>query len=203
VISPIQVSAFLEPGAKGNIRFELLGEDGRLLARTIKTYFTGTRVHANLDLEYEINAAAEAGRLQISTEDSYGRTIALASVDLLLLSIGDEDINQPGDQTERVIIEEPQPKKLIQGGLISVSGLARLPEGTPLLVELLKADGKPLGATRMASLSAPRPDGYSTFQVEMAYEIKSPTWVRLTVYELGGRITGIVHLNSVEVFLSP
>ncbi len=203
VVSPIKVSAYLEPGARGNVRFELLGEDGRLLFRTIKSYYAGARVYVNLDIEYEISAAAEAGRLQITTEDSYGRKIALASEDLLLLSIGNSDLNPTGDKREKIIIQEPKAKTLIQGGKVIVSGLALTASDKPLLVDLLGVDGKPLGPNRLVNLSDPRPDGYAIFLAELPYSASKPTWARLEVYELDSHIPGITHLSSIEVLLSP
>jgi hypothetical protein len=203
VISPIKVSAYLEPGAKGNVTFELIGEDGRLLVRTIKTYYAGTRVHANLDIEYEIAAAAEAARLLISTRDGYGRINALASVDLLLLSIGDPDLSLPGDTLQNIIIREPRPKALIQGGTVWISGLARTGSPDPLIVEMINRDGQPVGPTKLVNRVESEYPGFSAFSAEIPYSVKTPTWVLLVVSELTGRIPGVTHLASLEVLLSP
>ena len=204
VISPLKVSAYLVPGARGSVRMELLGEDGRLLVRKILSYSTNpdARVFLNTELDFEIEAVAETGRLVISTEDSHGRTIALASVDLLLLSIGEDDINPSGDQLETIVIREPAKNLLIQGGVVVVSGLMRHQGNEPLLVELISADGKSVGPTRLIAVEN-NPDGsYAPFSVEVPYSVNTPTWVRVMVSERDYRIAGIIHLSSVEVLLS-
>jgi hypothetical protein len=203
VVSPIRFSAYLEPGAKGNVTIELLGEDGRMLVRNLKSYSARTRIYINLEIEFEIAAVAEAGRLLISTQDEQGRTIALDSVDLLLLSIGEEALNPPGDLLEKIVIQEPKPKALIQGGKLWVSGLARTNTEMPLVVELFTTDGKPLGGTRLVTVLESGIQDYSAYNVEFPYSIKSPTWVRLVISELAGRIPGATHQTTVEILLSP
>jgi hypothetical protein len=203
VVSPIKVSAYLEPGAKGNVTFELLGEDGRLLARTIKTYYQGIWVHTNLEIEYEISAVAEAARLQISTRDAYGRITHLSSIELLLLSLGDPDLSPAGDLLEPIVLQQPRPNALIQGGRVSVSGLARTDSATPLIVEMFTQDGKPLGPARLVNMTESEYSGYSAFTAEIPYSIDAPTWVLVTVSELSSRIPGTTHLSSLEVYLSP
>jgi hypothetical protein len=86
VTSPIRLNAFLAPGDKGNVRIELLGEDGRLLVRQLLSYGPLARIQVVTELDFEISATGELGRLRITTEDPEGRMVAVASVDLLLIS---------------------------------------------------------------------------------------------------------------------
>lgn len=203
VVSPLMVSAYLMPGAKGNVRIELLGEDGRLLVRKLLNFFPGVRVRMGAKLDFETPAVAEAGRLQIITEDRYGRVIAMASSDVLLLSIGEDDLNQPGDLLENIVIREPIPNRLVQGGNVIVSGLARVSGNNPLVVEMIGTDGQRVGSSRLVSV-APDPDGkHSPFVIDVPYSVNKPTWVRLTVSVQDGRIPGVTHLSSVEILLSP
>ena len=56
VTSPLPVYAYLRPGAGGNVRLELFGEDGRLLTRQIRTFTSlapGAWAVMLLDLEFE------------------------------------------------------------------------------------------------------------------------------------------------------
>ncbi|MGE5223787.1 MAG: hypothetical protein ACM3PY_15220, partial [Omnitrophica WOR_2 bacterium] len=180
-VSPIHVNAYLAPGARGNITLELLGEDGRLLVRKILSFAPVPKVHVLEDLDFEISAAAEAGRLQISTEDKDGRIVALASVDILLMALGQNDINPPGDLAEDFIIREPAPRALIQGGIVTVAGLAR-PVGTdPLIVELIAPDGKPAGPTRLLDVQRPAGGGYAPFSIDMPYSVTAQTWALIVI----------------------
>ena len=204
VISPMVVNASLRPGSSNRVRIELLGEDGRLLVRKIINYSatSGSVVGVAVELDFEIAAVAEAARLVISTDDSYGRIVALASVDLVLLSIGENDLNPPGDLLEPVVIRDPLPNTLIQGGVLVVMGRAWPTSSGELLIELVDAKGKVVGY-RQASISEPDDMGYGVFTTDIAYEVKGPTWVRLIVSDVGDRPKGLKHVTSLEVLLSP
>jgi hypothetical protein len=201
VVTPIHVSAYLKPGARGNIRVDLFGEDGRLLVRKILVYAPNVATHMLTDMDFEIPGAAEAGRLVISTEDPEGRTMALASVDVLLMSMGEADINPPGDLLEDIIIQEPSKSTFIQGGKVVVSGLARMQSNEPLLIEMIAADGGHIGPVRLVNVPVSSDGGYSLFAAEVPYSVSQPTWVRLIVYENPGRIPGTSHLSSIEILL--
>jgi hypothetical protein len=204
VVSPFLLRAALIPGPNGVVRIELLGEDGRLLMREVKVYnlSPGARISLGSEVKFEISAVAEAARAQILVEDNHGRTMALASVDLILLSIGDADINPVVDTLENIIIEEPNPNALIQGGQVLVSGLARLRGDQPLLIEIQTDDGRVVG-TRQVSVVSPQGGGHGTFAIDVPYTLSATTRARLFIWERGARIPGIAHLSSLEVVLSP
>lgn len=204
VVSPIKTNLYMIPGDRGTVIVELFGEDSRLLVRKVLSYTPGSRARIAVDLEFEIPVVAEAGRLVISTEDNDSRVSALASVDLILLSLGNEEINPAGDQLESIIIREPSSNMLIQGGSLMVSGIAHPSGDSPLIIQLLKADGSPAGPSRMVDVTAlPDNSGYGMFTAEVPYTITRTTRVRLVIYERAGRLPGITHLSSIEVLLTP
>jgi hypothetical protein len=205
VTSPLHIYAYLKPGAGGKVRIELIGEDDRVLVRNIKTMDfvpTGAWAVMSLDMDFEISATAEAAWLKISVDDEYGRTVAMNSVPLILLSIGEADIVPPIDLMAPIVIHEPTKKTLIQGGTLLVTGMAR-PGGTdPLMVRLVTVEGKEVGM-RLAGVDAPAPGSYGSFAVEVPYKITDPTKALLTVSEGADSINDIIHLASIEVMLSP
>ena len=204
--SPIQFSGSLEPGPSGKVEITLLGEGGRLLYRKLIRYTTQDWVLVSDNVEFSIAAAAEAARLQISTEDDHGRMIALASVDLVLLAMGDDDLNPPTDLLEPLIIREPVPNTLIMGGKVVVTGLVRTSGEQPLLVELVDAKGAVVGY-RQAVVTMPADpwatDGYATFKAEVPYSVEEAAWVRLTVSAFEDHIPGPTHLSSLLILLGP
>ncbi len=205
VTSPFRLRAQLQPGPNGVVRIELLGEDGRLLMREVKVYRLPLDKPLTLGFEvrFGITAVAEAGRLVISIEDEFNRTMALASVNLILLSIGEPDLNLGGETLERIYIEQPSPNALIQGGKVYVSGLAHPHSDQPLVIELRTNDGRIVGIQHLVHL-IPNEDGqFYTFAAEVPYQVAAPTKVRLVVWERGGHIPGVAHLSSIEVVLSP
>jgi hypothetical protein len=126
----------------------------------------------------------------------------LASEDLILLSLGDSDINPPGDHLESIVIQEPVPKILIQGDTLVVSGLVRTSSDQSILVEVITTEGKVIGS-RLAGIS-PGPEGaHRLFAAEVPYKVYSPTWVRVVVSEWNRWQSGPGQLNSVEVLLGP
>jgi len=204
LVSPVKVQANVRPGPDGRIRLELLGEDGRLLVRKIVNYGQESGlVYVAQELDFEITAAAETARLVISTYDNFNRLAWQQSVDVILLSLGETNLNPPGSDQEPVIIQEPLPNKLIQGGTLKLEGLSRLPDDLPLLIELVAASGKVVGY-RQAAIYLDPEGGYAPFNVEIPYTVDKPTWVRLTVKQnSSNRIPGVVYATSFEVLLSP
>lgn len=203
VVSPLDVYVNLRPGSRGNVIFELLGEDGRLLVREVRLVNPDRRLGVTAELEFEIPVVAEAGRLVVSSEDTQGRVVVLSSVDLLLLSIGQDDINPGGALPETIIIREPALNSLIQGGTLIVSGIAKPAEGEQLTIELIADDGRRLINPRRVTVASEEENSYSEFSIEVPYSVAETTWVLVTVSESAGRIPGITHLSSVRVLLSP
>ncbi len=203
VRSPIRLRGYLLPGHKNRVHIALIGEDGRLLARHLLYAYTSQRfAYFSLEVPFEIKGVSELARLQVSTEDEWGRTKALASVRLLLLSSGYEDINPPGDLKERCVLFSPAPQAIVSGGVVSVAGYARPSDDLPLIIELIGAQGQAL-VSRLVSLAAPEGNGYSPFAVEVPYSVSEPLPVLLVVRQLDGRIGGTMYLYSQEVTLAP
>jgi hypothetical protein len=205
VVSPFRVSAFLMPGYQNNVTLELFGEDGRLLARKILSYNRnpGMRVQAHVDFEFDISAAAETGRVVVRTEDENQRSIAMATVDLILLSLGQEENNPPGDMKEKIAIIEPVKNLSIQAGVVYVSGLARPTSPSPLLIELYSEKGVSLGPSRMVAVILEEDGQHVPFSIEVPYSITTPTKARLFITEKDITRTKTVHVTSVEIHLRP
>lgn len=204
VISPFILRAAVKPGPESVIRIELLGEDGRLLMREIRSYQNPKNEWFSLGSEviFGINAVAETGRLQIGVEDEHGRLKSLSSVDLLLLSIGKQDLNLPLDQLENIVLESPRPNTLIQGETMRVAGLARPRSTQPLMIEISTSDGRIVG-TRQVSVTPSPGNMYGSFAIDIPFTVDYTTRVRVQVWEPGDKIPGIVNLSSLEVILSP
>jgi hypothetical protein len=205
VTSPIPLSAYLKTGGDGRIVVELLGEDRRLLFREVKNVRTvpaGSWVPLKMAIDYEISAAAEAGRLQIYVADQSTNTTALSSIPLILLSIGEADIYPVQDWLAPIVIQRPQKKALIQGGKVLVSGLVRGSPDQPLMVRLILPDGSEAGA-RLANVTPPEQGDYSAFEVEVPYTVDKAQRALLVVSQGEAGINDVVHLASHEVMLSP
>lgn len=197
----MRIVANLVPGTDQVFRVDLLGEDARLLSSKVLTY-SGERVTWSSTLEFEIAAAAETARLLIVTQDEYGRTQALGSTEIILLSVGTANSFEATDLRERVYIQVPQSESVIEGGTLQVSGKARSNPLMNLYVELIDQNGKVVGQRTIGMQQVPGED-YANFSGEIPYLVTQETPVRLTVYESASRIPGYTHISSILIVLAP
>jgi len=209
IISPLHVVANLRSAPSGTYHIDIWaeplheGDDAQLLYREVQRLISNPIDWVFLDqqIDFELSRVSEFGQLRLGMYDEYGRPTTINTIDLILLSMGTSDITPSEARTERIIIREPAANKLIQGGNVIVSGLAK-PSEDFLLVELVAADGSIVGYRQV--FVAPAADGsYVPYSIEVPYQVTTPTWVRLRISESGKRIAGIEHLSSVVVLVSP
>ncbi|MBN1536162.1 MAG: hypothetical protein JW908_05470 [Anaerolineales bacterium] len=205
VASPIPVYAILKPGYDRRVRVELFGEDQRILVRQIVSIPYINREGEGIlsvNLNFEIPGTAEAARLAISTEDEYGRMVALNSIPLILISIGESDIIPALDMRQPIFIQQPTPKTLIQGDTVMVSGRAH-PDGDEfIMIQFVGQDGKVVGK-RVCSLSEPDASDYGLFMIDVPFTVTESTPVLMIVWQSQDGFSNIIHLTSQEVLLSP
>lgn len=205
VISPIQAEIYVRPGEDGLVRVELIGEDGRLIARQSLdfTRYKGQSIAFYPAIPFEIRAVSETARLQVWTADRFGRLISLESVDLVLLSTGRSEIFAPLVTQEPYIVRFPKEGAVIRGGTLSVDALIRPVNDSALIVELVAENGAVL-QTRQISVAAPQGDqNHTPVVIDMPYQVGATTGVRLILRQAGSRIAGTVALASVALTLEP
>jgi hypothetical protein len=122
---------------------------------------------------------------------------------LLLLSHGATQPNPATALWQRLIIEEPSPMEMVQGGVLIITGRA-LPNNPdqPLRVTLVGEDGHTLGQ-RLAKVNVETPGDYGVYVAEVPYTVTALTPARLVIFEEGEPISDIAHLSSIEVLLAP
>ena len=194
------------PGEDGLITFSLTGEDGRLIRQQVENYknYLGRRLWISPTMEFDISAAAELARLSVSTRDMAGRLIKLYSVDVVLMMVGDDDINPPVVTQEPFIIRYPEPAQVVNGGTLVLYSLVRPVNTSPLLVEIIDYSGKVVGSKEFI---VPQPTGdlsHSPVVLEIPYSVDMPTDARVTLSQKSdNRISGIVALSSLVIKLEP
>lgn len=210
-ISPLEVSAYYHSLPGGYILVELIaeplkeGEAGRLLFSKLQRFSSGGEafwITAREALEFEISRVSELAVLRYSIFDSYDRLVAVTSVDYVLLQVGQNEINPSASLLEPISIFEPNMNKLIQGGSLSVSGMAR-PDGDQILhIELVTQDNRVVG-THDFFTTATADGKHVPFSTTVDYQVSGATWVRLIIYYHDVRIPGYRQLSSVPILLSP
>ena len=200
VISPITLRMKIVSGESEKIQIDLYGEDGRLLSRNLKQVRTsGDGVDQSIKIPFEIRAAAELGRITVSTKDKAGRIQALNSVRVLLLSSGTNEINPPGNPSELVGVFSPLLKDSASDGVLNVRGDVWPFNLQPVILELVDPGGKSLGL-RILTVENINPQ---LFETTIPYEITEPISARLTIRQDDDRIAGLFYVYSQEVLLNP
>lgn len=200
VVSPITLRMNIFSGESEKVQIDLYGEDGRLLSRTLKNVpRSGRGVDQQIKIPFEIRAAGEVARLTISTTDEAGRTQALNSVRVLLLSSGTNEINPAGNPSEPVGVFSPHLKDEASGGVLSVRGDVWPFNLNPVILELVGPDGKSLGL-RILTVDHLNPQ---LFETTIPYKISEPTLARLTIRQDDDRMDGLFYVYSQEVLLNP
>ena len=203
VVSPIQLRTYIIPGYDHKATIELYGEDGSLLEREIVYIpYGGTWSYYYHEITFDVPAAGELGRLTISTQDEYGRTVATNSVHLLLLSEGNEEINPPGNLKERCVLDFPTVGATATGGRLTVAGLMRPFNALPVVLELVTQDKAVIG-TRLVTVNPAPDDSYVPFSTFIPYSVSAPTQALLVAGQQDDRIKGPMYLFSQEVRLDP
>lgn len=206
VTSPIQMEALVSPGEDKYLYLDLLGEDGRVLNHQDYYYSDSKYPYFWIypKIIFSITSAAETARLQLYTQDKFKRKMYVNSVDLILLSVGRTEIYSFTDDQEPFIVRSPHKHDIIGGGVLTVEGVARPVNSSPLIFELIAENGEIIGSTQG---NVPPPSGglsHSPFKVQIRCKVKDRTPVRLTLrQESDGVIPGTVALTSMTLTLVP
>jgi hypothetical protein len=125
-------------------------------------------------------------------------------VDIILLSIGDNQTNPPLQLFEPFMIDYPDDGSVFQGGKIVVGGEAAPMNSSPVIIELIGEDGQVI-STRTLEIEVPEgSQTHEPFAVELHYAVSKETQARLVIrQESDNRISGTIALSSVAVTLYP
>ena len=201
VVSPISLRMNIIAGASKRVQIDLYGEDGRLLARTLKRNVPTSRdgIYQTAKITFEIPAEAELGRITVSTFDKDGRVQSLNSVRVLLLSSGVNEVTPTGNPSEPVGVVEPVGEEAVSGGVLNVRGDVWPFNLQPVILELINPEGKSIGL-RILTVETIDPQ---LFETTIPYKISEPTIARLTIHQDDDRMPGLFYVYSQEVLLNP
>jgi hypothetical protein len=205
LVSPIKADINAVPGADGMVRVELIGEDGRLIARQVVdfTRYKQQAIAFYPSIPFEIHSAAETARLQVLTADRAGRTIEQMSVDVILLKVGRNEIFGPALTQEPYLIRSPKDGQSVSGGILTIDGLFRPVNTSPIILEAITEDNRVLFTKQF---DVPQPSGqlsHTPFKFDIPYKVSASTPVRLIFRQEGSRIPGTVALSSLLITLEP
>jgi hypothetical protein len=200
VTSPLQLRMLVVSGGSKLVQIDLQGEDGRLLARTLKRVPTDIGgYYVSLKLPFEVRAAAELGRLTVSTKDTQGRLQSLGAEHVLLLSVGTAEIAPTGDLPERVVVYSPKNNTVATGGAVYIEGRYTPLNEQPVVLELLNEEGDTIGLRVLDLVGVQEQD----FTTSIPYKLTETTEARLVIRQDDDRIPGLMYWYSQLVTLIP
>ena len=201
IVSPLQVQLLAVAGASNRVDVSLLGEDGRLLGRTLVAVPGNPSGDAlALKMAFEIRAAGENGFVQVSTKTADGRLQSLVTVPILLLSAGSSQVNPPGNTIyERVALAALPPEAEISGGVMEVIGQILPYNKSPVIMELLTEEGENL-SLRVLNVSD---QDWQAVHTTLPFRVSSITAARLFVRQSDEVLGGDGYVFSQLVTLNP
>jgi hypothetical protein len=204
ITTPFNLLAAVIPGSGGNVHMQLTGENNRIILEKswIFHYANGRRTTIDEQFDINISGVAEAARLSIYTLDENGRTIALSSEDILLLSIGQADLAEALDLMEPFTLRAPYPGNSIRHGIVEIRGITRTRTASTIYIELVDQSGKVVGS--YVSQNAIQPSlEYQSLEVDLPYKVSKATWVRLIMHQVDIRNGKDVAISSIILKIYP
>lgn len=202
IVSPLKLQMMVVAGESQIIQIDLLGEDGRLLARTIERMDRNEGgLFDSLKIPFEIRAAAETAWIQVSTRDQYARMQTVNSIPIVLLSSGTNEITPAGNLIyERcVLFNLPVKGASASGGQVVVEGRMWPFNKQPIILDLILPDGKITGS-RIVNMEGLDTQNFST---TIPYKVKEPVLARLSIHQDDLVLNAPIYVYSQEVLLNP
>jgi hypothetical protein len=201
VVSPLQVQMLVVAGDSRRVQIDLLGEDGRLLGRSLRVVAGSPAGDPlSLKLPFEIRAAGENGYVQVSTRNIGGRIQALVTVPVLLLSSGVSQINPAGNTIyERVALASPRPEADVSGATLQLEGQFEPSGRQPLIAELVADDGRSL-SLRVLTVAG---QDWQPFSTTLPFNVSARTPAHLYFQQSDDVLDGPAYVYSQEITLEP
>lgn len=204
--SPFTVAGFGGPSLDDIVHLRLLGTGGAVLAERdgYLLVLPGNPGRFYAETNFSIEMIAEEARLEVSMQSPITGNLAhVSTVDVVLLSTGLARVRTALAGPERLTLLSPPAESRIEGSRVLVQGVGWTQSPRPLTIELRDINGNVLGSTQV-EVVAPSIGQLGTFEVELSFSSPYPQWATLIVAETSATdIPGIIHLASVDIWLSP
>ncbi len=205
ITSPFRVNGYAGPSWNNRVELRLIGEDGRLISKSIGYILAlpGNAGPFTLEMDFDTNMVAEIARLEVNTFSVQDAKMDhMASVDLILLSIGAPLVHWTIHGPEQITILSPRQYDTIRGGIATVEGVGWVNHESPLHLEVLDREGNVVGFAE-AQIDSDSPGMAGTFEAQVQYQIDEAQLGRIAIYEVSHTIPGMVHYVNVIVQLRP
>jgi predicted secreted protein len=131
-----------------------------------------------------------------------GGIVHLASVGVILISEGPEEIVFVDPHPEAIVIDQPEFGATISGGVVHVEGFGLASFEQTLVIEVHDAEGYVVGSQPII-VSAPDWGFPGPFSVDVSYEVAVEGPGRIVVIDPLPVFNGLGHISSAEITLAP
>jgi hypothetical protein len=131
-----------------------------------------------------------------------GGIIHLASVGVILIPEGSQEIMLGAYQPEAIIIDQPTPGEVISGGVVHVEGFGLASFEQTLIVEVRDVEGNVVGSMPII-VNAPDWGIPGPFSADVPYVVAAEGPGRILVIDPLPVFDGLGHISSVEITLAP
>lgn len=205
VVSPLKTQIMVRVHPAGIIHIDLVGRGDLLYTRRLLDLRdkSGQEVFLQPDLTFETQDESEPARLVVRLLDDAGRTIALTSANLTLLS-GGKSVIEPSRASGWIEIITPLGGENLEGGKVRVIASVTPVNDQPIVAELITDAGTAIN-TRLVKLPAGYRQGESIhLDFELPYAVTGSTPCVLALYQASyHQIEGKLMLTSIPVTLLP
>jgi predicted secreted protein len=202
--SPVRVAGIADPTFEQTLIVRIVLDDGAELTIQPLTIAAdiGQRGPFEGDVDFTVSGERSA-LIQVYDQSARdGGIVHLASVGVILLSEGAEEIVSVDPHPEAIVIDQPEFGATVSGGVVHVEGVGLASfEGT-LIIEVHDADGGVVGSQAII-VSAPDWGVPGPFSADVPYEVSEEGPGRIVVIDPLPVFDGLGHISSVEVTLAP
>jgi hypothetical protein len=203
VKAPLELTAFVQPGADDLVRVALVDRQGDLLARQVVRMNAPQQdtVEFITQLAFEIPGENTAASLSVTTLDHAQRPIAVRTVGLTLLSAGDVKIEPMVFFDPWLMIAQPDPGTIINTSPLVVIGQVTPINDNPVIFSLVNERG---GAIVARQLTVETPGEPIDFEISMPFTPTSAVRQMRLIIRQASRINGVnAILDSLLITIEP
>jgi len=202
--SPVHVAGIADPTFEQTLIVRIVLDDGSeltILPLTIAADI-GQRGPFAGDIHFSVDGERHA-LIQVYDQSARdGGIVHLASVGVILLLEGPEEIVSVDPHPEAIVIDQPEFGATVSGGIAHVEGFGLASfEGT-LIIEVHDAEGNIVGLQPII-VKAPDWGFPGPFSADVPYEVAAEGPGRIVVIDPLPVFDGLGHISSVEITLAP
>lgn len=202
--SPARVAGIADPTFEQTLVVRIVLDEGAELAIQPVTIAADIGQRGTFEGDVPFTVSEERNALiQVYDQSARdGGIIHLASVGVILIPEGSQEIMLGAYQPEAIIIDQPTPGEVISGGVVHVEGFGLASFEQTLIVEVRDVEGNVVGSMPII-VNAPDWGIPGPFSADVPYVVAAEGPGRILVIDPLPVFDGLGHISSIEITLAP